>query len=261
MCHPDAPSASSGHPVSDEETWIAVDDGESMPAYLAKAGGDVARGVVVIVGDIYGARTPFYEHIAQVLADVGFDSVVPEFFFRVGPLAEPTQEAAFARKGRLDERRALRDLDAAISWARQRTGDAAGRVGLLGFCLGGTFVLDLAATRDDVATVCYYGFPAGPPGPPGDPARSAPKPLDHVDRIRGPVLGFWGDQDERVGIANVEAFARALEERGADFEYTVYPGLDHGFLQSGFDPGAPGHEHAAASWDRAVAFLEAHARA
>src|SRR5262249_50558043 len=153
--------------------------------------------------------------------------IVPEFFFRVGPLAERTQEAVFGRRGRLDERTALLDLDAAITWAQARAEPRSQRVGTLGFCLGGFFVLDLAALRDDLATVCFYGFPAGAPGAPGDPALHAPRPLDEVDRIHGPLLGFWGDRDERVGIDNVTAFARALEDRDLNFEYTIYPGLDH----------------------------------
>jgi carboxymethylenebutenolidase len=229
-----------------------------MPAFVAENAGTSPRGVVLVVGDIHGARSPFYEHLATLLAEHGFDAIVPEFFFRVGPLSEPTQEAAFARKAKLDERQVLRDLDQAITWAQRRPKHGGARVGTLGFCLGGTFVLDLAAIRSDLATVCYYGFPAGPPGPPGDPERSAPKPLDEVDRIGGPLLGFWGDRDERVGVANVELFAQQLNERGADFEHVVYPGLDHGFLQACFEPGAEGHEHARQSWDRTLAFFDHH---
>jgi carboxymethylenebutenolidase len=259
MCHPDAPSATSGPEIVGEETTIPG-DGESMPAYLARGEGTADRGSVVVVGDIYGARTPFYEHLARLLAEQGFDAIVPEYFFRVGPLTERTQEAALAPKARLDERRALLDLDAAISWARARTDHAADRIGTLGFSLGGTFVLDLAAMRDDVATVCCYEFPAGAPGPPGDPARTAPKPLDEVERMQGPLLGFWGGRDERVGIANVHELARALEQQRISFGHTIYPGLDHGFLQSGFDPEAPGHEHAAASWQRTLAFFDEHLR-
>jgi carboxymethylenebutenolidase len=260
MCHPDAPQgARSDSEVSGEEAAIPV-DGEAMPAYIAKAEVSVDRGSVIIVGDIHGARTPFYEHLARLLAEHGFQAIVPEFFFRLGPLEERTQEAVFARRALLDERRALLDLDAAVSWTRTRSGSG-NRIGTLGFCLGGFFVLDLAAMRDDLATVCYYGFPAGAPGAPSDDAKRAPRPLDEVDGINGPLLGFWGDRDERVGIANVEEFSRALQERGVSFEHTVYPGLDHGFLQTAFEPGAPGHEHAAASWQRTLAFFDEHVTA
>jgi dienelactone hydrolase len=261
MCHRDAPGVTGSGPTSvGEEATIPLEDGAAMPAYLVRAPGSASRGSVVIVGDIYGARTPFYEHLARSLGDHGLDAIVPEFFFRVGRLTDSTQEAVFSRRGRLDERQVLDDLDATISWARARDQQRGGRVGTLGFCLGGTYVLDLAAMREDLATVCYYGFPAGAPGATSDPTRAAPKPLDEVERMHGPILGFWGANDERVGIASVHALAEALEARGVNFEHVVYPGLGHAFLQNGFDPGAPGHEHAAASWERTRTFFREHLR-
>src|SRR5262249_29865721 len=147
---------------------------------------------------------------------------------------EPNYEAAFARKAALDERQALRDLSGAVAWLRAQPRFAGRRVGTLGFCLGGTFVLDLAAARDDLATVFYYGFPAGAPGPPTD--TGAPRPLDEVDRMTGPILGFWGERDERVQMDDVGALAAALAARGTEFEHTVYPDVGHGFLASGFEP-------------------------
>jgi dienelactone hydrolase len=261
MCHPDGPPPAIPTPnVASAEIVIPLDDGQGMPGFLARADGPRRRGAVVVVGDIFGARTPFYEYLATLIAAAGLDAIVPEFFFRVGPLPEPTYEAAVQRKGKLDEPQALRDLDQTISWARAQPDFRGTRTGTLGFCLGGSLVLNLAARRDDLATVCYYGFPAGPPGPPGDPERTMPKPLDEVDRIRGPILGFWGDQDERVGQMNIAAFARALGERGIDFEHTVFPGLDHGFLQAGFEPGADGHDLTRGSWERALSFFATHAR-
>jgi carboxymethylenebutenolidase len=226
-----------------------------MDAYLACAAGPEPRPAVLVVGDIYGGRAPFYERLAALLAAAGFDAVVPEFFFREGPLPEQTFEAAAARKGALDEQRTLVDLDATIEWLRARPQFAGQRVGTLGFCLGGSFVLDLAARRGDLATVCFYGFPTGPPGPPN--ARGMPRPLDEVDRMRGPILGFWGDRDERVGPSNVAALAAALAERGVDFEHTMYEGLDHGFLAAGFEPGASGHAQAREAWAHTLAFFAA----
>jgi dienelactone hydrolase len=111
--------------------------------------------------------------------------------------------------------------------------------------------------RDDLATVCYYGFPAGPAGPPGEPTRTAPKPLDVVDTMTGPILGFWGDRDERVGMANVAALAEALTTRDVDFRHTVFQGLDHGFMAASFELGAEGYDAARSSWTRTLEFFKA----
>lgn len=250
MCHPDSPGG--GTPAADHrEVAIEMGDGATMDAFLAAPLASDPRGSVLVIGDIWGARNPFYEHIAGLLAEFGFEAVVPEYFHRVGALAGPTYEDALSRKGQLDENRALADLTHVIDWQRGRLPN--GRAGVVGFCLGGTLALGLAAARADLATVCYYGFPAGSPGPPSD--LNAAPPLERVDAIAGPILGFWGSLDERVGIANVERFAAALSERAVDFDANILPGLDHGFLQAAFEPDAEGHDAAVTSWDRSVAFL------
>jgi dienelactone hydrolase len=251
MCHPDGPSNAAELDVRTEEASVPVGDAQ-MPAFHAAPRTDGVHPMVLVIGDIYGARSPFYEHLAELLAASGFDAYVPEYFFRAGELAEKSMEAAFERKGRLDEHRVLDDLEAAVE--RLRKGD--GRVGIVGFCLGGSLALNLAARRDDLATVCYYGFPAGPPGPPGDPSRTAARPLDEVDAVNGPILGFWGSEDARVGMDNVAAYADALTGRGVDFRHSILPGLDHGFLAAAFESDDATNA-ARATWNETIDFLRA----
>jgi carboxymethylenebutenolidase len=121
--------------------------------------------------------------------------------------------------------------------------------------MGGTFVLHLAATRTDLASVCYYGFPAGSRG-----GRDLlPPPLDMLDAITGPLLGFWGAEDEGVGMDNVAALAAGLDQRGAPFNHTIYPGLGHGFLaRSNLEPGNAGYQEACDSWTKTIKFYRVH---
>lgn len=211
---------------------------------------------VLVVSDVFG-RTPFYESLAARIATAGFEALLPDFFFRVGALPERTREAAMERRERLDEQRSLEDLRGALRWLRGRA--AGGRIGTVGFCMGGTFVLDLAALEPDLVTVCYYGFPAGahktsPTAP--------PRPLDLADRMRGPILGFWGDQDAGVGMDNVAELARRLEAAGVDFDHRVYPGIGHGFLAaSQFDPENDAYQSACESWTMALDLWRHHLRA
>ena len=251
MCHPEVPA---GAPVPDVERIEVevplIGRQESMPALMARPRTGAGPAVLVVC-DVFG-RSPFYEDLAGRLALAGFTALVPEYFFRVGPLPDPSREAAMARRERLDQNRSLVDLEQAIDWLKLQP-FASGRVGTIGFCMGGTFVLDLAAARDDLATVCFYGFPAatGPLGP--------PRPLDLAARMKGPILGFWGDQDAGVGMDNVEQLAGALEEAGVDFEHTVYPGLGHGFMKaSGLDPKNAEYEVACRSWTRTLEFYREH---
>ncbi len=220
-----------------------------MPALLARPEGGEGPGVL-IVNDIYG-RSPFYENLAARLATAGFVALDPEYFFRLGSIDRASREAAFARRGKLDEKQVVRELSETIDWFKQQPGVRGDRLGTIGFCMGGTLVLNLAAERDDLATVCFYGFPAGSPDKPNGPIA----PLDQVDRINGPVLGFWGDQDTGVGMDNVRRLAGELQRRGVEFEHTIYPGLGHGFLAaSQLDPNHEAYGGACDAWTRTVDF-------
>jgi dienelactone hydrolase len=116
--------------------------------------------------------------------------------------------------------------------------------------MGGTFALDLASTEDDLTSVAYYGFPV----PQATLASPPPRPLDLVDDLRGPVLAFWGDQDQAVGIEHAHDYAQRAATANPAFEHEILPGLGHGFLGAAVlddlaDPGG-------ATWARTLAFLQ-----
>jgi dienelactone hydrolase len=246
MCHPEIPT---GQPVPDVKTTevsIPLASSEPMPAVLAEPDGP-AQAAVLVINDIFG-RSPFYENLSRRLAVAGFAALAPEYFFREGPLESNSREAALARRGRLDHERAVDDLSQALDWLRQ-TARVEGRLGTVGFCMGGTFVLQLAARRDDLASVCFYGFPGS-------------LEADERDRINGPLIGFWGDQDQGVGMDNVAGLERSLRARGVAYEQHIYPGLGHGFMKaSGLEPDGDGYEQACEAWTRALGFLRQHAGA
>jgi carboxymethylenebutenolidase len=254
MCHPEVPAGQATPEVVREETPVPLPGGEMMPALLTRPVDGTGPGVL-IVHDIFG-RSPFYESLAARLSTAGFVVLLPDYFFRQGPLPERSRELAFSRRAQLDELHALDDLNASLDLLKRQSGVRGERLGTVGFCMGGTLALDLAARRDDLVTVCYYGFVAGEQHA---SVRPAPAPLEQVDRIKGPILGFWGDQDPGVNMADVATFAAGLQRRGVRFEYTMFPGLGHAFMaQSGLDPNHPAYHMACESWTRALDFLRQH---
>ncbi|PYR21041.1 MAG: hypothetical protein DMF98_22765 [Acidobacteria bacterium] len=97
------------------------------------------------------------------------------------------------------------------------------------------------------ATVSYYGFPAD--------ARTDASPIDLAPKMRGPILGHWGDQDAGAGMDNVEKLRAPLQKAGVEHEFHIYPGLGHGFLKASLDdPKTPGYEQACTSWKRTLEF-------
>jgi dienelactone hydrolase len=245
MCHSDVPPGQTAVRVDRQDVRIPVSGGE-MPGVLT--GGDDMPAVLVLA-DMFGP-TPFYEHLSALLTAAGFRALLPDFFFREGPVELGDVDAAFGRRQRLDETRSLDDLRSAINWLGH--GDDAAKVGLLGFCMGGTFALDLASTQQQLTTVVYYAFPTLNEGLQLPP----PAPIDLVDTLSGPVLSFWGDQDHFVGMDNVDAYAARATEVNPDFSFEVLPGLGHAFLGDAdlADPEDP----AGGTWDRTLQYFAKH---
>lgn len=233
------------------EIEITLGDGAVAPVVLASPPG-APSGAVLVVPDIFG-RSPFYEGLAGEIAGCGFEVVLVDPFYELGPLPEPTLEAAFARRRNLDEAATLGMLQQVVEWLRGRPGSR-GRIGTVGFCMGGTFVLDLAAFERDLATVAFYGFPALYPGI----ALPPPRPLDLVDRLEGPILALWGENDHEVGMENVEEFTRRCRAAGRPVDCRILPGLGHSFLTAtpATDEGLQALVRSA--WQDALAHLRAH---
>jgi carboxymethylenebutenolidase len=251
MCHEDTLTEQSAPGVAAEELLVATMNGD-MPCRCYRVAGYTGPPVLV-VSDMFGP-SQFYQELSRRLAGAGFTVYLPNYFFRLPELTEISPEAGFARRKLLDENQALEDLDVMVTEAARRHNGS--RVATMGFCMGGTQVLDLAALRDDVATVCFYGFPARAASA---TATTAPAPIESVDRMSGPILCHWGDQDSAVGLGNVEAFIEAAHSAGIDLEAHVLPGLGHGFmsmLSAASD--RPGRAQAEHAWQRCTRFLATH---
>jgi carboxymethylenebutenolidase len=134
----------------------------------------------------------------------------------------------------------LQIVEAAARHLRQERAETRGqKLGVVGFCLGGTLAA-LVACRDPElgAAVIYYGNPP---------------PNEEVPNVRCPVLGLFGEKDQRI-MAQVPAFAEAMQAAGKRFERHVYEGAGHAF----FNDGRPGYDVRAArdAFIRTLTFLE-----
>ena len=247
MCHASWAPRGRAHATVDE---VGIDvEGGQLPAWVHAPPESVpAIGACVLATDIYGP-VPFYREVARRLAEAGVATALVDLLFREGPLPEVTREAAFARRGRMDERRALADSHAAVEHMAVQAGG--GPVAYLGFCLGGMLALDLAAERDDIVAISFYGFPEGIQP---QVAAPAPRPIDVVGDVVAPVLAHWPDLDHIVDPAAAARYDAAMVEHGRDYTSHHYPDAGHSFLQGiveDRDDSAAAH----LAWDRTLDFL------
>ncbi len=227
---------------------LAASDGYRLHAYVAEPQ-QVAESAVVIVQEIFGVNS----HIRSVTdsyARDGFLAMAPALFDRVQPNVELVYDAADMQRGmqmatQIGMENSLQDVAAAIEYARGATvpgsetrATQARKVGVVGFCYGGSLAW-LAATRlDPAAAVGYYG---------GRIAQYA------SEQPRCPVMLHFGAKDPHIGPEQIEKIRRAHPEL-ALFLYDA----GHGFNcdQRG-DYHAPS---AAFARERTLVFLREHLR-
>ena len=252
MCHDHCPQPiAGGAPLQEQDLTLPLGDGESLPLFLVLPEQTPAPAVLVL-HDINGANA-FYHDITRRLAAAGVIAALPDLFFRQGPPRDDTRVAIRERAAELVQGATLGDVHTALHWL-QHHASGTGKIGTIGFCMGGTLVM-LAAARDPApdASVIFYGFPVRQRTP-TNPILASDE--DEVANVASPLLGFWGDQDKPVGMENVAAYDDKLNRYHKPHEFHIYPGLGHGFLTF-----APDSEASAASreaWERTLAFYREH---
>lgn len=182
----------------------------AMPAYVAVPAGDGPWPGVVVLSDAMG-MTADLRRQADWLAAAGFLSVAPDLFFRGNKLVclRTIFRDALAGRGRTFE-----DIEATRAWLAARD-DCTGRIGVIGFCLGGGFALLVVADHGFAAVSANYG--------------SIPKRFDTFLDRACPVVGSYGAKDPtlRGAAASLE---RLLTAAGVPHDIKEYPVAGHSFL-------------------------------
>ena len=214
---------------------LTASDGFTFGAYRADPP-DRPRGGLVVIQEIFGVN----HHIRSVcerFAALGYVALAPAVFDRYTPDFESGYSPAEVEEARriiprIDWRAMLRDTAAAVAALQD-----AGKVGIIGYCLGGTVAFLAAGKLDGLsAAVGYYG---------GQTAKNA----DLVPRV--PVLLHFGEHDTSIPMSDVER----LRQKRPECEIRVYD-AGHAFNcdeRANYDPVS-----ARLALERTLAFLAKH---
>ncbi len=208
-------------------------NGATAHGYLTGTG----PGVIVI--QEWWGLTDHIVSVADRLAAEGFTALAPDLYG--GKTTHDADEAGSMMMS-LPVEGAARDLSGAVEFLMERTG---GPVGIIGFCMGGGFVLQLAAQEGDKigAAVPFYGVG------PGVPATYA--------GLTAAVQGHYAEQDGFYPVDQAHAQEKQIAtESGAPVEFFYYD-AGHAFHNDENPIGTYDAASAALAWDRAVEFLKA----
>jgi carboxymethylenebutenolidase len=172
---------------------LTAADGHQLDAYIVQPSVSATAGVV-IVQEIFGVNRHIRE-VADRYADQGFVVIAPALFDRIERGVEldydpESRERAMGMLKSFNMDRAVDDIAAAAQFVR---GFGHLKVGVVGFCLGGTLAW-LAASRLRIdAAVGYYG---------GSIAQYV------KERPKTPVMLHFGDLDEHISKSDIETIAK-----------------------------------------------------
>jgi carboxymethylenebutenolidase len=192
---------------------------------------------LVVIHEWWGLNDWVKEQ-ASKLADQGYVTLAIDLYR--GKVATTPDEAHEIMRG-VPEDRANRDLLAASSYLRSQKNVDAGRVGSIGWCMGGGYSLDLALNDPQLkAAVINYGHLAT------DEAT--------LKKINAAILGIFGGQDRGIPVADVNKFEAQLKALGKMVEIQVFPDAGHGFENPNNKQGYRADD-AAQAWKLTVDFL------
>ena len=181
------------------------------------------------------------KNMANLLAKEGY-VVLAVDLFNGEVTTNQTRASELSQSIRDNPDAAITNLKSAVKYLASLTYVNPDKIASLGWCFGGQQSLQLALNSEDyplAATVIYYG-------------RLVTEP-ETLSKIKWPVLGIFGDQDQSIPVSSVEQFEEALTENGIINEIYIYKGVGHAFANPSGDNYAPNETKGA--WQKTLVFL------
>lgn len=189
--------------------------GYQIPAYVATPDKPGKHPVVLVISEVFGLHD-YIRDICRRLAHQGYTAMALDYFARKGNAAALTD---FAQVKVLVEAasypQVMGDLQASLNWLKKQPYADMSRVGITGFCWGGTPVWMAAATMPEIkAGVAWYGRLEKPAATDFMGAESRPWPADIAASLTKPVLGLYADGDKGITLDSVARMNAALKASG-----------------------------------------------
>ncbi len=206
---------------------------DTITAYLAYPERKDRAPAVVVIHEIFGL-SDFIRQTTEQLAKDGFVAIAPDLLSRQGGTPPSNDDARKLIAG-LNPDTVTKDLDATVAYVKKLKAVHPDRVGVIGFCWGGSQSFRYATNNPSLAAfvVCYG---AGPEA-------------TAIARIRAKGLGVYAENDARInaGLGDVDAAVRTYHK---SYQHSIYPGVGHGFFRTRERP-----EVADSAWRNVVGFF------
>lgn len=208
------------------QEWVELKHGErTVKCFVVYPEKKDKATVVVLIHEIMGL-TDWVQSVADQLAEHGYIAIAPDFLTGMAPGGGRTIDFPDVGKAReaisgLPPDQITAALNAACDYGKKLP-SSNGKLAVAGFCWGGTQTFRFATNREDLGAACvFYG--------------SAPTDAAALGKIKSPVYGFYGGNDNRIN-ATIPDTEKAMKEAGKKYESVIYDGAGHGFMRAGEQP-------------------------
>src|SRR5690349_10662987 len=212
-------------------------NGRTDNGYLAIPENGSGPGVIVI--QEWWGLVDHIKDVCKRFAGEGFVALAPDLYH--GKTTKSPDEAGkLMMSMRIDE--AEKDISGAIEYLQNHEATNGGKVGVVGFCMGGALALYTATKNENVgACVVFYG--------------GHPKVKPDLPQLESPVLYVAGERDKSVTPEVVHKLEEQLKSLGKRIDVIIYPNADHAFFND-TRPAVYNPDAAADSWQRTIDFFK-----
>lgn len=229
-----------------ETVTVPTADGD-MDLYDVEPDGS-PKGALIVVQEAFGVNDHI-EDVTRRFAGAGYRAVSPHLFHRSGDprlgyedFGEVMPHMQALSKPGIDD-----DLDATLTYLAG-AGFEGKRIGVVGFCMGGTVAFFAAVGHALGAAVTFYG------GGIAEGRFGFAAQVEVASRLQTPWLGLYGDQDKGIPVEEVEQLRAAAAKAPVPTDIVRYPEADHGFH---CDARASYHQPSAEdAWRRTVEWFD-----
>jgi dienelactone hydrolase len=191
--------------------WIAYDD-----AVKGK------RPAVLVVHEWWG-HNAYARKRANMLAELGYVALAVDMYGDGKQALHPDDAGKFAGEVAKNKLMAKARFEAAMKLLRKQGNVDAHKLAAIGYCFGGSVVLNMAREGEDLKAVASFHGGLGTDSP------------AQAGKVKAQIRSFTGADDKMIPAAQVEAFKQEMEKAGVNYQAVVYPGAMHSFTNPDAD--------------------------
>ncbi len=213
----------------------------ALKAYVAEPAGTLSSPAAIVVQEWWGLNEHIRD-IARRLAREGYFAIAPDLYSRQGHKVATDPNEAARLMGGLKKEDGIADLQTTVEWLRAQKQTQSTRIGITGFCMGGSYALLLPCESKEISAAApFYG--------------EIP-PDEKLQHLNCPIFYAYGENDGWIQRADVERLTAALKKFNKQGEVKIYKGCSHGFFND-TRPDVYRPEEAKDAWERTLKLFAA----